>query len=94
MTLIEMLKEEIKKIEAMPECMNAIPFIRDDTTSIMICAIYKDRKMHYILPDRSIVIMFIDDLLQILKKGGLEKSQEIYKSQILKPLLDKKEFEL
>jgi hypothetical protein len=95
MTFIEMLEKEIGEIKKKPDIMNSIPFAREDCGAIMIAAMFKDGKMHYIFPHKKIVLRFTNDLVEISRSGdGWEKTAEQFRKQKLKPLIDENEFKL
>lgn len=94
MTLLEMIRKELKTIEESEIHSNSVPFLRDDAAAIMICAMFKDRSIHYIMPDRRIVTMFVNDLVNVISKDDWDKLANRYKNLKLEPLIDKGEFEI
>ena len=94
MKVTDMLNKEIKAIEENPELMNSIPFLRDDCSRIMVACIFADGKIHYILPDRKTVFLFVKDLVGIIKENGWENAQAQFEKQKMKPLLDKGDFKI
>jgi hypothetical protein len=85
---------EIKAIEEKPELMNCVPFLREDCAKIMVCCMYEDGKIHYILPDKGTVFRFINDLIGIVKEDGWDKAVTNFENQRIKPLIDEQEFKL
>lgn len=89
-----MLKKEIKAIEEKPELMNTVPFLRDDCGAIMIACMFNDGKIHYLLPDKRIVVKFVQDLVDIIKTDGWESAKSNFEKQRMKPLIDEGEFKI
>lgn len=94
MKVTDMLKKEIKAIEEKPELMNSVPFLREDCGQIMICCMFADGKIHYLLPDKKIVMRFVQDLVDIIKNDGWKSAQKNFESQKMEPLIDEREFKI
>lgn len=95
MKVTDMLKKEIKAIEEKPELMNAVPFLREDCGAIMIACMFADGEIHYLLPDKKVVMRFINDLINITKKtNGWENAKKNFENQKMKPLIDEGEFKI
>lgn len=94
MKVTDMLKKEIKAIEEKPELMNAIPFLREDCAAIMVCCMFKDGKIHYLMPHQEVVKAFTRDLVSIIKHNGWKSAQKQFESQKMEPLIDEGEFKI
>ena len=94
MKLTDMLKKEIKTIEK-SDMMNAIPMIRDDCVAVMVCCMFKDGRMHHILPPKEFTLRFTSDLVKLLETDeNWLASQKNFEKQKIEPMFDEKEFKL
>ena len=55
---------------------------------------FADGKIHYLLPDKKIVMRFVQDLVDIIKNDGWKSAQKNFESQKMEPLIDEREFKI
>lgn len=94
MKVIDALQQEIDKIKNSES--NAIPFMRDDVETIMVCVKYKNQTtgLHYILPPRKDIELFVRELVRIINDNLWETTSLNYTKQKLDPLINEDEFKV